>query len=440
MKRMLIENGIIVTLEKPNRILTGHSLLIENAIIARIVPQKGARGIKAQRIDARGKVVMPGYINAHTHFYSTFARGLAKIRAPKDFGDVLRNLWWRLDRSLTLEDCYYSALVASMEAIRHGATTIIDHHSSPCATRGSLAGIAEAIQESGLRACLCYEVSDRDGEKAALEGIEENHDFIEKCEKADDNRVKALFGLHASFTLEEKTLTACAEAARTHDAGFHIHCAEDLADQEITCRRFGNRVIHRLHNHGILGPKTICAHAVHLDDGEWKVLGETGTSVIHNPQSNMNNAVGVMDLFKALYSGAIVGLGTDAMTCNMLEELRCAIWLQRLAQRNPAVAFREAVDLLMQNNQQIARRYFQNVGQIKEGWCADLILVDYIPPTELNESSFTGHLVFGLSQSTVDTTIVGGKVLMRNKKLVNLDETNIALHSRALSRKIWQQF
>ncbi len=440
MKRILIENGIIVTFETPNRVLTGRSLLIEGATIKKISPQKTAAGIKAEKIDARGKVILPGYINPHTHFYSTFARGLTDIPVSKDFMEVLSNLWWRLDSRLTLEDCYYSALIACVESIRHGTTTVVDHHASPCAIRGSLGRIAEAVRESGLRACLCYEVSNRDGAKAALEGIEENHAFIEECQKADDNRVKALFGLHASFTLEEKTLAACAEAARTHHAGCHIHCAEDLADQEITWSRFGKRVIHRLHDHGILGPKTICAHAVHLDGSEWKVLAETGTSVIHNPQSNMNNAVGVMDLLKALHSGALVGLGTDAMTCNMPEELRCVIWLQRLSHRNPGVAFQEAVELLVQNNQQIARRYFQKVGQIKEGWCADLILVDYVPPTEMNASNFPGHLVFGLSQSTVDTTIVGGRVLMRNKKIVHLDESKIALRSRALSRKLWEQF
>jgi putative selenium metabolism protein SsnA len=440
MNRVLIKNGIIVTLEHPNRILRHHALLIEDGLIAGILPQRRANNIKARSIEAHGKVVMPGFINAHMHFYSSFARGLNKVEPPGNFREILRNLWWRLDRQLTLEDCYQSTLVAGLEAIRHGTTTIIDHHSSPCAVQGSLGRIAEAARELGLRVCLCYEVSDRDGEKTALEGIEENLRFIEECQAKSNNQVKALFGLHASFTLGEKTLRRCAEEGLKRRAGFHIHCAEDAVDQTITQSEFGKSVVQRLYDHGILGPRTICAHAVHLEDTEWDLLAGTGTAVIHNPQSNMNNAVGVMDLIKATAKGVLVGLGTDAMTSNMREEVRSAIWAQKLAQRNPAAAFNEAVELLVSNNQRIANRHFQNVGQLQRGWMADVILIDYFPPTEMNEDNFYGHLVFGLSQAVVDTTIVGGEVLMRNKELCLLDEEKIARRAQKLARSLWDRF
>jgi len=173
LKSILIKNGILVTLEQPNRVLTDHIMWIEGGLIKKILPRKSIGNIKAQTIDAHGKVVMPGFINAHMHFYSSFSRGLTKAAPASDFPEILRNLWWRLDRKLTRKDCYFSTLVAGLEAIRHGTTTIFDHHSSPCATKGSLGEIARAVRELGLRACLCYEVSDRDGEGAAQEGIEE---------------------------------------------------------------------------------------------------------------------------------------------------------------------------------------------------------------------------------------------------------------------------
>jgi putative selenium metabolism protein SsnA len=436
MNRLLIKNGTVVTLENPNRILEGHSILIEDGRIRKIAPRETFRGVRARVVDARGKVVMPGFINAHSHFYSSFARGLTKVQPAGNFTEVLKNLWWRLDRQLTAEDCHASALVAGLDAIRHGTTTLFDHHASPGAIPKSLDAIARAVERLGLRASLCYEVSDRDGNQAARQGIEENVRFVEECPKS--RRLKPLFGLHASFTLSKKTLRRCVDAGR--GCGFHIHCAEDRADQKITRQKYRTRVVDRLLEAGILGPKTICAHAVHLEDEEWDLLWKTDTAVVHNPQSNMNNAVGTMDLLSALEADVLVGLGTDAMTGNMLEELRSALWAQRLLQKHPGVAFQECVDLLLRNNQEIARRHFDNLGQIRAGWAADLICIDYLPPTPLTADTFAGHLVFGLSQATIDTTIVDGDILMENRRFTMVDEAKVAAEARKLSRALWERF
>ncbi len=194
---LLIENGTVLTLGKTSKVLRGHSVLIENGLVAKVAPKKAVKNFRGKRIDATGKVVLPGFINAHTHFYSSFARGLTKTKPAKDFNEVLKNLWWRLDSALTTEDCYYSALIALLDSIRHGTTTLIDHHASPGAVAGSLGAIERAVRETGLRACLCYELSDRDGARIAKEGLAENVRFIRQCQRQNDSRVKALFGLHA---------------------------------------------------------------------------------------------------------------------------------------------------------------------------------------------------------------------------------------------------
>ncbi|MDD5656282.1 MAG: putative aminohydrolase SsnA [Elusimicrobia bacterium] len=441
-RTLLIKNGIIVTLGEENRVLHGHALLIEDGLIKKIAPAQQFDENCAEVIDAEGKVVMPGFINVHMHFYSTMVRGLGKAAPAKDFQQVLENLWWRLDKKLTRDDCYYSALPPLLDAIKHGTTTLIDHHASPFAVRGSLDAIAKAVKQSGLRASLCYELSDRDGGKVAREGIDENVDFIKRCAKENDPQLKALFGLHASFTIGDDSLEAASAAGRELGAGFHVHVAEAKSDQDFNEKNFGMRVVERLHKFGVLGPKTIAAHCVHVNEDELNLLRDTGTAVAHNPQSNMNNAVGVADIVKMSRKGVLVGLGTDAMTVNMLEEVRAALWAQHLLHADPSVGFMEALGTLSFNNARIANRYWSpGVGVLKEGCAADVVLVDYFPPTPFDAGTFLGHLGFGLSQSFVDTTICGGKVLMEGKKLkLGVDEKEIAAKSLELAQKLWDRF
>ncbi len=441
-RTLLIQNGIIVTLGEKNRVLRGHALLCEDGIITRIGPRRNFRGKYGRVIDASGMVVLPGFINAHMHFYSTMVRGLGKAETSRDFTEVLEHLWWRLDKKLTLSDTYCSALLPLIDSVRRGTTTLIDHHASPYAARGSLDRIARAVKEVGLRACLCYELSDRDGPDVAQAGLQENVAFIERCARENDPQLKALFGLHASFTLGDETLAAAAEAGRARGAGFHIHVAEAQSDQDSSQAQHGLRVVERLSRFGILGPKTIAAHCVHVDGHEIELLRDSGTAVVHNPQSNMNNAVGVADLVKLSAEGVLVGLGTDAMTVNMLEEVRVALWAQHLARRDPSAGFAEALSALLFNNARIANRYWDpKIGALQEGYAADLILMDYQPPTPFDESTILGHVCFGLSQSFVDTTICGGRVLMERKKLkIGIDEAQVAARSLRLATQLWRRF
>jgi len=442
MSTLLIKNGTVVTLGKTNRIIHDGAVLVKNTKIKQIGKSSEFTGAYDRVIDASNKVVLPGFINAHMHFYSTMVRGLGKIEPAVDFVDVLKKLWWKLDKQLILDDCYYSAFIPLIDAVKKGTTTLIDHHASPFAVTGSLEKIASAVKKVGLRASLCYEVSDRDGNDIAMEGIRENINFIERCNAENDDYLKALFGLHASFTLSEDTLKKAVDAAKNLNTGFHIHVAEANSDQEHSIKHFGMRIVERLNKAGVLGPKTIAAHCVHVDKNERSLLKSTDTSVVHNPQSNINNAVGVADIIAMQREGIRVGLGTDAMTVNMLEELRQALWIHHLAQNNPSVGFMEAMNALLVHNAQITQQYWDiGIGELKGGHAADIILMEYYPPTPFNENTFLGHLGFGLSQACVDTTIVGGRVLMENRKLeIGLDEADIARESSKLAARLWERF
>lgn len=438
---LLIKNGIIITLGQPNRILYDYALLCENGVIQSIAPAGTFTGKYDKIVDAKGKVVLPGFINAHMHFYSTMVRGFGKVAPSKDFNEVLKNLWWKLDKKLTIDDAYYSAMIPLLDAVRHGTTTIIDHHASPFAVGGSLERIAMAVKEVGLRASLCYEVSDRDGEAVTREGLKENAEFISHCRKNGDNQIKGLFGLHASFTVSDKTLAEAAALGKDLETGFHVHVAEAKSDQDHCEQHHKMRVVERFRKFGILGPRTIAAHCVHVNEHEMELLAESQTAVVHNPQSNLNNAVGIADLVSLVKKGVLVGLGTDAMTVNMLEEVRVALWAQHLGQRNPSVGFMEAVSALLFSNAKIANRYWNPfVGELKEGFAADVVLIDYYPPTPLDETTVLGHLVFGISQSGVDTTIAGGRILMENKHLtIGIDEETLNARAREFSRELWKR-
>ncbi len=436
--RILIENGTLLTFGRPCRVLTGHQLLIEDERIARIAP--AIEGPFDRVIDAAGKVVMPGLVNAHMHFYSTLVRGLGKAAPSADFQEVLRNLWWRLDRELRLDDVEVSAEVALLDAIRRGCTTLIDHHASPGAVPGSLDRIAGAVTRTGLRACLCYEVSDRDGEAVRDEGLEENAAFLRRCAEENDPLLRGLFGLHAAFTLSDESLRRARDLAG--GAGFHIHVAEASSDVAINVEFHDLSPVARLEAFGLLGPRTIAAHCVHVDGADRAILARTGTFVAHNPQSNLNNAVGIADVLALTEVGVCVGLGTDAMTVGMLEELRVGLWAQHLRQDNPSCGFMELTDALVVRNPEFASALWGfPLGTLAEGAAADVILMDYDPPTPFEDGTALGHLVFGLSQAPVDTTIASGRVLMEGGHLApHLDAPGVNARSRELARRLWERF
>ncbi|MDI6768384.1 MAG: putative aminohydrolase SsnA [Anaerolineales bacterium] len=459
---MLITNATLITWEKENRILPGHALYIEDGLIADSGPNSllVTRYPDAEHLDAGGQLVMPGNICAHTHFYGAFARGMAiPGEAPADFKEILQKLWWPLDKSLTSEDVRYSALVCLIDALKHGVTTLFDHHASPNAIDGSLDVIAEAVEQAGVRAVLCYEVTDRDGPEKARAGIEENVRFIEKCSVSSDQfsvsskqeaggrrqaLVAAMFGLHAPLTLSNKTLEAC-RAAVPEEVGFHIHVAESSDDGYAM---FENDTgiafpVDWLNKHGILGPKSIVAHAIHVDEYEMDQLAETETWVTHQPRSNMNNAVGVADVEQMLEKGIRVCLGNDGFSNAMWEEWKAAYLLHKSHHGDPRrMNGSTVVEMAVYNNAALASLYFPAapLGVIAPGAAADLIFVDYHSPTPLSPENLPWHILFGFRDGMVTTTIVNGQILMEDRQLLTLDEAEIAARARELAPGVWERY
>ncbi len=440
---MLITNGKLITLGDDPRILEGSALYIDGDKIGALGGEAELRAQypKSEILDARGQYVMPGGICAHTHFYGAYARGMAiPGPAPRDFPQILERLWWPLDKALDRETVRASALVCLVDAIKHGATSLVDHHASPNFIAGSLDVIAEAVQRSGLRALLCYEVTDRDGPEKAAAGIAENQRFMAAW--ADHPRIRGLFGLHASLSLSDASLRACADAI-SEAGGFHIHVAEHEADQADSLRRAGMRVVPRLDQFGIWRDNSIAAHCVHIDGSEREILRERGVWVSHQPRSNMNNGVGAADIDGMLASGIKLCLGNDGFSNNMWAEWKAAYLLHKVINRDPRRANgMNIAEMAWGNNARLLERFFsgQKIGQIAPGALADLIFVDYAPFTPLNAGNLPWHLLFGFEASMVTTTICAGETLMRDRRLLTLDEAEIAAEALALAPKVWEEY
>ena len=446
MPDLLIDNARLITWNDPNELLESSALLLRNGRIHDLGPaaELGPRYPDVERLDARGQLVMPGNICAHTHFYGAFARGMAiPGPAPQDFPDILERLWWRLDRALLDVDVAYSALVSLVDAIKHGTTTLIDHHASPNAIDSSLDQIADAVEQAGVRAVLCYEVTDRNGPAGAQAGISENVRFGHAVAERGGDLLRATFGLHASLSLSDKTLERCVAAAAGLGMGCHIHVAEHEADEYDSRQQHGRRVVDRLAALGVLGPRSIVAHCVHVDGREMELLRDSGTWVTHQPRSNMNNAVGAAPVESMMRLGIPVCLGNDGMGNAMWAEWKEAYFMHKQAHRDPRrMNGMDVAQMAVYNNRALAEVFWPDLplGRLAVGAAADVIFVDYHAITPLTAGNLPWHLIFGFESSMVTTTIVGGRVLMRDRQLLTLDEAAITARSRELATKVWRRY
>jgi putative selenium metabolism protein SsnA len=455
MTGILIGNGTVVTLGTQNELIDEGAVLVHDGHIVAIDKDATLRQQypAAEYTDARSGLIMPGFLCTHTHFYSAFARGMAiPGDPPRNFTEILERLWWRLDKLLTLEDTQASAEIYMADAIRSGTTCVVDHHASPNAVEGSLDVIADTVEQAGVRACLAYEVSDRDGLSIVADGIRENERFIrslraERKNRAEAGLIAASYGLHASFTLSTATLERCASGGAELGVGFHIHVAEDISDERDSATRYGMRVVDRLEAGHILGPHTIAAHCVHVHSGEMSRLAETRTNSVHNPRSNMNNAVGRMHVEELVRAGVNVGLGNDGFSMNMMQEMKAAYLLHKLALEDPRAMPGDLVlKLGFQHNARIIDAVFSpfcpdfpRVGELSVGAAADIVLLDYFPPTPFTCGNFPWHLIFGMDVHQVNSTMVNGRWLMRNRQLLTVDEERIHARARELSQALWNR-
>jgi len=433
---LALRNACIVEFGPP-RVESERDVMVDGPLIVDIGQGIASKYSPDDEIDLEGKLLIPGFVCAHHHFYSCLARGiLAALKPAPDFVSLLKNLWWRLDQAIDRDILVAGATVAALEAIRSGTTSVIDHHVSPECLSGSLSAVQAAFEQTGLRGILGYEVTDRYGPESAEAAISENRDFARTI--AARNRaaegpglIEAAIGAHAPFTLSDGTLTRLAEVVSETSRGLHIHVSEDRYDASDSRYRYGTGPVERLERFGLLDKRTICVHGVHLSDSEIALLNDRDSFLVHNPRSNMNNGVGYMDRLKQVKNPA---LGTDGLGSDMIEEAKFCYFKNRDASGSFTP---QTVATILSNGNKILERYFgRPFGKIAVGHVADMVIVDYEAPTPLQVENCAAHLLFGLSSRMVHTVLINGRSVFRDK-CFGFDTKPYYEAARKAAAKLW---
>lgn len=442
MSELIIISSNIFTNDEAKPFIDSGAVVIKDGLIADIGGEQEIRKKypRARYQDLGEGLLTPGIVNLHHHLYSSLARGWNPGgEPPTNFPQVLDKIWWRLDKALELDDIYYSAMVGLCESIRMGVTSVIDHHASQNIIEGSLAAIAKAYKQVGLKGSVCFEITDRGGQEIFKAGLKET--VYGLCKLPDINlesRLKAMVGLHASMTLSDKSLQKIREATAGYDTGYHFHLAEDESDQVDSLSRHGTRATQRFAEYQMLGEKSLAIHGVHLDKEELKLLADSKTNLAICPRSNQNNAVGIPRWWS--YNGVSIGLGTDGIGSDMIAEAKSGLYISHHVKRDPSFGFGELADMLLNSNPRIFEKITgHKIGRIATGYPADLVFWKYDSPTPIDKNNIAGHYLYGLYNHQADKVWVDGKNVFTDGKFIDFDYGEIASQAKIAARKLWER-
>lgn len=374
-----------------------------------------------QQIDCSGKYVTKSFAVGHHHVYSALARGMpAPKKTPSNFREILKYIWWNLDKSLDKDSIKASALATAMACAKAGTTFVIDHHASPNSIDGSLEIISEAFEKVGINHLLCYEISDRDGEQSTQKAFAETERYLQKNH--------GLVGLHASFTVSNETLEKAANLMRKYHSGIHIHVAEDIYDQEFCRGKYNKRVVERLNDFGILdSPKSLLVHCLHLDKNERKLINKSKAWVVENMESNLKNNVGY---FNGEGLNDKILFGTDGMHSDMIRSAQAAFFV---GQKYDTIDYSSAYFRFRNVHRYLNSNHFLGDGE------NNLVVLDYPTPTPFDKQNFLGHFIFGLSSNNVQHVISSGKLIVNDRRIQTVNEKEILEFTHQQAKKIWKK-
>ncbi len=441
-ENIIIEDGLIVTMNKERKILKG-SIYIEEG---RIIDIDSTDNVKSkysaeEKVNAEGAIVMPGIMCSHTHLYGVLLRGaFLKTEPPTDFIQILQRVWWPMDEELSLEDAYASALASSLESLRKGVTFFADTYSGPNSIEGSLDKIAEAVKRVGVRGILAFEATNRHGSEEGERGVKENTRFIKKIQRKGNGKILGMYSIHASFTASDELLIKVHKLSDKYRVPLTIHTSEGLVDLYFNLQKYGKRTVERLADIGVLGSNTVLAHCVHVNKDEIGIIAGSRAGIAHNPMSNMLNAVGVSPVPEMIKKGVKIGLGNDGYILDPFENMRAAYLIHKVNYRDPRII--TPIQVLEMATVNVAKLYGleKELGSLEKGKKADIIVIKpRIMPTPLTPETVLGHLINTVNGGDVEHVLVNGEIIMKNRRIlsVNVEEVNQTCQGSA--EKLWSR-
>ena len=385
-------------------------------------------------IDGKGQLLLPNFVCAHSHIYSIFARGLALPFNPKNFQEILDQMWWKLDSQIDNDITYYSGIAAGSEFLLNGVSTVIDHHASGTEIIGSLTSLKKALVNTlHMRSILCFESSDR---YPINDCVKENVSF---ATKNHSEHVSGLFGMHASMSLSSESYKLISRKKK--DIPIHIHVAESEMDEEDSYAKYNMNIISRLDKYNLINKDSLIVHGVCITDDELKIIKDKDAYMVVNTTSNLNNAVGIPDINKYLEYKIPVMIGNDGLSSSMATEYLNAYYLTHLKKNSPtSMNLGHILDIINNAYQYVGRRLGIKIGKIQESFVSDFLLVPYTPFTEMNSSNAFGHVFFGLYPNFRPNDVyVDGVRLVRNGELTSKKAKEELLTSRKYSEKLWKK-
>jgi 5-methylthioadenosine/S-adenosylhomocysteine deaminase len=429
MQKILIRGADIISMDDTTGVLADGDVAIENGIIKGIGPTGWAGDWQPdQIIDAAGKVLMPGLVNAHTHAAMTLLRSYADDLPLMDW---LQNKIWPVEDKLTGEDIYWGTMLANLEMIKSGTTTFADMYFF-------MPDVAKAVDESGMRALLSRGMLGV--APTADQAIAESRAFIQEWHRQAGGRITVQLGPHAPYTCPPDYLRKVLAMAAEYKVGIHTHLAETRQEVENCLKDYGKTPIKLMDELGLFEHQVLAAHCVHLSDEEIDILAEKKVGVAHNPGSNMKLASGVAPVTRLLEKGATVGLGTDGTASNnnldMIEEIRLATLLQKVSTEKPTVIpALQALELATIGGAKAVGLH-EHIGSITKGKKADLIILNLHAPHLTPRHDIVSLLTYAASAADVETVIIDGKVLMQDRKMLYLDEEKVMWHAQKCAERL----
>ena len=396
-----------------------------------------ARFPDAEIVDALDQVIVPGFVNAHHHMYGVLSHGIPLDQAPHDFWSFLTDFWWpRMEDALDHELIRAAVDMACLEMIRSGVTTFYDVLEAPLALPGCLQAEAEVVRARGLRGVLSFEATQRVSEANGDLGLRENADFIQ-AHRAQNELVSGLMCFHTTFTCNEGFIRRAFELGEQHDALVHFHCSEGRYEPAYCLKNFGMRPIEYYAKLGVLGPRAFASQCVQIDAREIELLAQHGARVSSMPLSNCEVGGGIAPVPEMLKAGVPVSLGSDGYVNNFFALMRGAFLIHKARLEDPQTMPARTVWQMATLHGAHDLNMAEQVGQLKPGYSADIVLIDADTPTPLSTGNLMDQLLLWRDPVNVRDVICAGRWLLRDKEVLGVDEARVKALCREAAKRLW---